>query len=39
MESTDAGCDKILFSETSAADVTYAIMNPESNPGRGARKG
>ena len=39
MESTDAGCDHTLFSLTSAAAVTCAIMNPEFSPAPGARKG
>ena len=38
MESTEAGCAKPLFSETSAAAVTCAIMKPVFTPGLRVRK-
>ena len=37
MESTLAGYAVCLFSETSAAAVTCAIMKPELSPGSGVR--
>src|SRR3954454_5474241 len=39
MESTDAGCDRMRDSATRAAEVTWAIMNPELRPEFLARKG
>ena len=37
MESTLAGYARCLFSETSAAAVTWGIMKPELSPGFGVR--
>ena len=39
IESTDAGCERTLFSLTRAAAVTCGIMNPEFRPALGARNG
>ena len=39
MESTEAGWQRILFSDTSAALVTWTIMKPELSPWRRARNG
>ena len=39
IESTEAGCARILFSDASAAAVTCASMNPDSSPGEYARNG
>ena len=39
IESTEAGWHHTLFSATSAAAVTWAIMNPESRPASRARNG
>ena len=36
--STEAGCARVLFSETSAAAVTCAIMKPDSRPGLGGEE-
>src|SRR5690606_41047038 len=38
-ESTDAGWARILFSDTSAAALTWAIMKPELSPLCGAKNG
>ena len=38
MESTPAGKDSVLFSETNAAASTWTSIMPEFKPGWGVRK-